>query len=105
MIRKLKSTSGETITEVLVAALVVVLGVLLYTMMVQSSFRIINGAEEAMTNMYKAESRIEAGEARSIGPVNVTLSGIRGCASPNDFPGVTVYEDNDSDIKAYKSNR
>ncbi len=59
MIRKLKSTSGETITEVLVAALVVVLGVLLYTMMVQSSFRIINKSEDAMKDLYDAESKAE----------------------------------------------
>ena len=63
MVRKLKSKSGETITEVLVAALVVVFGVLLYTMMVQSSFRIIKTSDDAMKDLYDTESMIESGEA------------------------------------------
>lgn len=102
MIKKLKSNSGETITEVLVAALVVVLGVLLYTMMVQSSFRIITRSEDAMTKMYAAESNIEAGSGTGTS-ANVTFS-ITGIASPNDLADatVTVYGD---DIKAYTYNK
>lgn len=59
MMNKLKSTAGETITEVLVASLVAVLGVLLFAMMVQSSYRIITGSENKMQEIYAAESAAE----------------------------------------------
>ena len=58
-IEKLKNRKGETIAEVLVAALVVVLGVLLFAMMVQSSFRIISNSEDKMLKIYDAESTAE----------------------------------------------
>lgn len=101
MIKKLKSTSGETITEVLIASLVVVLGVLLYTMMVQASFRIITKSEETMHNLYAAESTIEysisTGEANS----TILISGKTGLSVPDETINICVCETEDKDIKAY----
>lgn len=52
----LQNTRGETITEVLVASLVVVLGVLLFATMVSSSYTIITNSEKRMLDIYDAES-------------------------------------------------
>ena len=99
MIKKLKSNSGETIAEVLVASLVVVLAVLLYTMMVQSSFRIITTSEKAMKEMYETESSIEAGE---VTPSTAAASfNVTGVSYPGDLNGVTVSLYTKSGIKSY----
>lgn len=63
--KKLRSVNGDTITEVLIASLVVVFGVLLFATMVMSSFRVINSSEDKMQAFYKDESTInmvESGE-------------------------------------------
>lgn len=102
MIRKLKSTSGETITEVLVAALVVVLGVLLYTMMVQASFRIINNSEGAMKKIYDAESKLAIGEG---GDSKTTFMSKDLFYTGDSAVSVTFYEESydesDEYLKAY----
>ena len=107
MIQKLKSNAGETITEVLVASLVVVLGVLLYTMMVQSSFRIITKSEDKMQKIYAAESIFEQGTA-SGSSVEVAFNTISGISSPGDVSGakkVKVYVSDAENIKAYTYNK
>lgn len=107
MIQKLKSNAGETITEVLVASLVVVLGVLLYTMMVQSSFNIITKAEDKMKKIYIAESIIEQGTS-SGSLVGVAFNTISGISSTGDISGakeVKVYVSDSENIKAYTYNK
>ena len=104
MIRKLKSNAGETITEVLVASLVVVLGVLLYTMMVQSSFRIITKSEEKMKAVYAEESKIEQGISSS-DPVGVAFGTFSGIASDGDISVIKVNISDTEDIKAYTYNK
>ena len=109
MIQKLKSNAGETITEVLVASLVVVLGVLLYTMMVQSSFRIITNSEKKMNEIYNAESKIEARESSAEKKTVAVAFSSESIASPGDVDdgndetkvNVTIYSE--GDIKAYSS--
>ena len=106
MIRRLKSTSGETITEVLVAALVVVLGVLLYTMMVQASFRIINNSEGAMKKIYDAESKLAIGLAIGEGDDPKTASMSKDLFYTGDSAvSVTFYEESydesNESLKAY----
>ena len=104
MIKKLKSDSGETITEVLVAALVVVLGVLLYTMMVQSSFRIITKTENTMKKIYETESKIEAEEGTGT-PKGVIFGTDIASPGDKDDSTVTVYGGTDDDIHAYTYNK
>ena len=104
MWKKLQSRSGETMTEVLVASLVVVLGVLLFAMMVNSSFRIITKSEDRVKEIYAAESRAE--EAVSIvssDTVTIGASAYAGFMKPGDFTGsVSVNVYGSEDIKAYK---
>ena len=110
MVKKLRSKSGETITEVLVASLVVVLGVLLYTMMVQASFRIIKTSEDAMKDLYDTESMIESGEADIISSgIPFTISKRAGetidiaYPEPDDKkPKVKIY--GKDDVMAYSLN-
>ena len=58
--KKLRSQAGDTIAEVLIASLVVVLGVLLFATMVQSSFSVINNSEKKMQDFYGYESDINS---------------------------------------------
>lgn len=53
---KLKSQSGETITEVLVASLVVVLGSILLATMVSAAYRMIRNSEKAYDRYLAAQN-------------------------------------------------
>ena len=101
MIRKLRNNKGETITEVLVASLVVVLGVLLYAMMVNSSFHIINTAEEGMKKLYENESSLESGSADKDEGKHLTLD-INGISSPGDYHVVDVTVYHTESMKMYE---
>ena len=103
MINKLKSNAGETITEVLVASLIAVLGVLLFAMMVQSSFRIITTSEEKMKEIYEAESNAE-GHVELIGGGPKTLN-ISPAIAPNKPTSISINvygTENDEGIYSYK---
>ena len=106
MIRKLQSRSGETITEVLVASLVIVLGVLLFAMMVQSSFRIVSTSEEKVLAIYESESNAESGEGTPVGTAAPALDYTgKGFLRDDDFKNlgnVTIY--GNKDVKSYKLN-
>ncbi|MBR2677671.1 MAG: hypothetical protein IKE28_12300 [Solobacterium sp.] len=94
MMNKLKSTSGETIAEVLVASLVVVLGILLYATMVSSSFRIVTTAEDAMQNLYKTESAFEQNkEDEELG-----ITQIAGKGYISSFDGIAKKDDGSLDV-------
>ena len=104
IIYKLKSRSGETITEVLVASLVVVLGVLLFAMMVQSSFRIVSSSEKKVLAIYQSESDAESGKGKvdTVSPELADYSG-DGFLREDDFKNlgnVTIY--GNEDVKSYK---
>lgn len=101
MIQKLKSTSGETITEVLVASLIVVLGVLLYAMMVNASFRIINTAENGMKKLYENESLLEDGSATDSSEAKVSIAET-GITNPGDLDDVFVNVYSADEIKTYE---
>ena len=108
MIRKLQGRSGETITEVLVASLVIVLGVLLFAMMVQSSFRIVSTSEKKVLAIYESESNAESGKG-TVGTAAPVLEYIEytgnGFLRDGDFENlgnVTIY--GNKDVKSYKLN-
>lgn len=107
MVRKLKNSAGETITEVLVASLVVALAVLLFAMMVQSAFRIITQSEAAIQRFYKVESALETGTIKTIDGVTFEKKGGKFNSSfdlsvGNDLKNVDVSIIKAEDIIAYK---
>lgn len=103
MITKLKSTAGETITEVLVASLVAVMGVLLYATMVMSSFNIINRAEERMKSFYEAESQLaEQNGEKVLAKVSIEGGSFTGISEKDQVVDVDLYQvENGGDIKVY----
>ena len=106
MMNRLKSTSGETIAEVLVASLVVVLGILLYATMVSSSFRIVTTAEEAMKKLYDTESVFE----QNVDNEELGITQTEGKGEISSFSGIAKQGDGSlevtitgtTDIKTYK---
>ena len=109
MINKLKSTAGETISEVLIASLIAVLGVLLFAMMVSSSFSIINSSEKKMQELYEAESIAEQKTGTPVGTATVTASSllptVNGFVSGKSWTNisVTLYGlEGVEDVQSYK---
>ena len=103
MIKKLKNKSGETITEVLVASLLVALAVVLFAMMVSASFRIIDTSERAMKDFYKAESDFEMSVNQSGGEPG-TFKGNNNLAYEGDLTSVSIKIYSIEGIAAYKKN-
>ena len=102
MLEKLKSNSGETITEVLIASLVVVLGVLLYSMMVISLVRIINTSNDKMKEIYSAESALEQGEGTSSDGI-ATFTAVSGLSKPGqNTVRISIYKDASGLLHLYK---
>ena len=102
MINKLKSKSGETIAEVLVASLVVALAVVLFAMMVSASFRIINTSERAMKDFYTAESDFESSISQSEGEPGTFIGNNLAYAGDLSSVPITIYSI--EGISAYKKN-
>ena len=112
MLKKLKSTAGETISEVLIASLVAVLGVLLFAMMVQSSFSIITSSEEKMQAFYEAESIVEEKKIDPIKQDKVTVKSliptVNGFVKDKSWNNilVSVYGvEGVEDVQSYKANK
>ncbi len=98
MIHKLKSTGGETIAEVLIAGLVAVLGILLFSTMVGASLHILNTAEDAMKEYYSAESSAEdKTEPQGTGTAVITYSG----SALNNLTGIGNTDENSNDVYLY----
>lgn len=71
VMRKFRSGSGESIAEVLVAALVVALGALLLVTMVLAATRIIRNSEKAYNEYLDERNVVESGNSE-FSPKNVT---------------------------------
>lgn len=67
LIRKLKSRSGESLAEVLVAVLIVALSAAAFLSMVTASAGINRTTEQKDTEFYKTMSLLEAGTADTTG--------------------------------------
>ena len=65
VMRKLKSNSGESISEVLIASLVVSLAFVMVVSMVTSSQKIIKKTDDAMDNYYEQRNAYEKGTAET----------------------------------------
>ena len=101
MIQKMKSNAGETIAEVLVASLVAVLGVLLFAMMVQSSFQIITQSDKKMKDIYAAESSAEAQGTVIESNKTLTISPTIVPNQPSEIK-VDIYGSKNESIISYK---
>ena len=107
---KIKNTSGETIAEVLIASLVVVLGVLLFATMVSTSFSIIQKSERKLKEIYGAESNAEIySSSPSSTPASIQLSygdegtgQYTGLIKAGDLDGINVSICGSELIKSYK---
>ncbi len=96
MINKIKNVAGETITEVLVATLVVALGAVVYSMMVTSSFRIINQSEKKMQEYYAAQSELEKHSGTVVDTsVSITADGTDCIGSSTETHDVELYVSDD----------
>jgi Tfp pilus assembly protein PilV len=73
LLQKLKSTKGESISEVLIAAFVVAMGFLMVMSMVSVSYKTIQKTDTAMKNYYEEHNAFETGQASTTtGTLNVT---------------------------------
>ncbi len=85
MIKKLKSSAGESIAEVLVACLIMALGLLMLASMITTSKNLITRTEQRFSAHYQRVNGLEAaGElAQNAG---MTASGIKIGTDTADFP-------------------
>lgn len=89
--KKLKSKSGESITEVLVALLVSSLGLMILAGMISSSFRLISGSRNAVERYVDAQNElVERDDGGAEGTLRV---------SSDDFNRLT--DDDETDINVY----
>lgn len=59
MVKKLKSNSGETLVEVLIASLVIALGMILFVNMTTSSFKIVTKAQNSFKEYNDKKNELE----------------------------------------------
>lgn len=92
--RKLKSRSGETLAEVLVAILVVAVSTSLFLGMVAVSARINRQAVKADARFYRAMSRLECFEAeeKAVEQRNGSLR-VEGSGVSEELPVTVFYGD------------
>lgn len=114
----LKSRSGESLAEALVAVLIMAFGALMLASMVQSSTRIVQTSNTGMTKVYNAEAEAEkflegtgsspATESVSSGTVAVTgttgaqFTQIGGTKLDSSGSGVQIYHDAYSNITVFR---
>ncbi len=60
VMQKLKQTKGESISEVLIASLVLVFGFLLFVTMVQASMKMMKKSEDAYNDYVEVSNQLEA---------------------------------------------
>ncbi len=60
VMQKLKQTKGESISEVLIASLVLVFGFLLFVTMVQASMKMMKKSEDAYNEYVEVSNQLEA---------------------------------------------
>ena len=73
VIKKLKSTKGESISEVLVASLIVALAFLMAASLITASYKIIQKTETKMSEYYSARNAYEARTAADIKKTNASI--------------------------------
>ena len=102
MISKLKSTAGETIAEVLAASLIVMLGVLLYSMMVTASFRILTTAENRIMEYYRSDNAAEMGTPVLHEDAPINIEGVDNLIKEGDTNDISVDICGNEDVMSYR---
>lgn len=76
MIKKLKSSKGESIAEVLIASLVMVLAFVMVANMIAASHKMIRKTDEYMADYYNVRNQYEDGTASgSAGQIGISYTG------------------------------
>ena len=102
--QKIKNKSGESLSEVMIAALVACLGVVLFATMVSSSFHILSIAEEEMQKYYAAENNAEKKDTPLATNVLYEIPHaleITGISESNDFSNMRITIYGGEDIMSY----
>ena len=103
--KKLKSKSGESISEVLVASLIVALAFVMVASLISASQQIIQKNDAKMKEYYAEKNAFEAGDSVSTGQTNLEITNVVGKGSffVDDVPNVNVTTnsatDNDTGAK------
>ena len=90
-IKKIKSQSGESISEVLVASLIVSLAFIMVLSLIMASQKIIQKTDDMMKNYYKDRNDFEAGLAiSSTGVIQVTSTDAVGAYITQEYRDINV---------------
>ena len=102
----LRNTHGETITEVLVAMVIVGLALLMLAVVIASSSSIVKKDREYMEDYYETGNALAmySGDPKYEGTLTVTLSGTPVKLSPESGNSISidVYADEDDTVVSYK---
>ena len=90
-IKKIKSQSGESISEVLVASLIVSLAFIMVLSLIMASQKILQKTDNMMKNYYDDRNDFEAGLATSsTGIIQVTSTDAAGTYITQEYRGIDV---------------
>ena len=101
---KLKSRSGETLAETLIAVLISALALVLLLTMITGSSRLIQNGEDKMKEMYEGSIAIEQKTAAVTKNVTMTIKDKNSLSTPLSDMTVTVnvYTDAESSLSSYE---
>mgnify|MGYP003589568570 CR=1 FL=1 len=89
--KKLKSQSGESISEVLIASLVVSLAFVMVLSLIMASQKIIQKTDTTMESYYNARNAFEAGVSNSsTGVIQVTSTDAVGAYISQEYENISV---------------
>ena len=102
----LRNTHGETITEVLVAMVIVGLALLMLAVVIASSSSIVKKDREYMEDYYETGNALAtySGNPKYKGKLTVTLSGtpVKLSSESGNTISIEVYADEDESVVSYK---
>ena len=100
ILKKLRSRSGETLAEMLVAVLIIAVGMLLIASLIVASNRLIAKGDSKMTSIYENMDQAEKNTAPATEQKVTVTFGQNGTASASF--DVNVHQDEDKDFTTYE---
>lgn len=97
---KLRSNRGESISEVLVASLVIALALIMLVTMTMSAFRLTRKAEDAFNDYYDSENNAETSAGEEVSGYSLKIKHGETEKEQND---VTFYKNGDDIITFRRS--